>query len=220
MNVKKEELKQSFSVEIKDKHLYLVMKRMVDIIGSIIGLTLLSPFFLVIAILIKCADPKGPVFFKQKRIGKDGKSFDMYKFRSMVSNAEDLLEELLDLNEAEGKMFKIEHDPRITRIGRIIRKTSIDELPQLWNVIKGDMTLVGPRPPLPREVIDYTAYDKQRLLVTPGCTGLWQVSGRNRLTFDQMVQLDLKYIRERNLLLDLKIIVKTFKVMIKCRDGF
>lgn len=220
MNVKKVKLEQPLKLVIKEDKAYLFFKRLIDVLGSTIGLILLSPLFLVIAILIKVEDPKGPVFFKQKRIGKDEKSFELYKFRSMVFDAEDLLEELLDMNEAEGKMFKIQHDPRVTRIGRVIRKTSIDELPQLWNVIKGDMTLVGPRPPLPREVDEYTYYDKQRLLVTPGCTGLWQVSGRNRLSFDQMVQLDLRYIQERNLYLDIKIIFKTVNVMIKSRDGF
>jgi lipopolysaccharide/colanic/teichoic acid biosynthesis glycosyltransferase len=191
-----------------------------DICGALAGLICLSWLFLIVALLIKLEDPKGPVFFKQVRVGKDGKEFYMYKFRSMVTNAEELLESLLHLNEVSGAMFKMKDDPRVTKIGKFIRKTSIDELPQLWNVLKGDMSLVGPRPPLPREVAQYTEYDKQRLLVTPGCTGLWQVSGRNDLGFNEMVELDLKYIRERSILYDLKIILKTIKIMIKPNSAY
>ena len=138
----------------------------------------------------------------------------MYKFRSMVSNAEELLENLLDQNEIRGAMFKMRDDPRITRIGKFIRKTSFDELPQLWNVIRGEMSLVGPRPPLPREVAEYSNYDKLRSQVTPGCTGLWQVSGRNNLNFDEMLKLDLEYIEHRSLWLDIKVMLKTVKIMI------
>jgi exopolysaccharide biosynthesis polyprenyl glycosylphosphotransferase len=189
---------------------YLYIKRGMDILGSIIGLIIFSPLFIIVALIIKLEDPKGSVIFKQVRVGKDGKEFFMYKFRSMVHNAEELLEQLLDQNEIDGAMFKIKDDPRITKIGKFIRKTSIDELPQLWNVLKGEMSLVGPRPPLPREVKQYTPYDKQRLLVTPGCTGLWQVSGRNSLGFKEMVELDLKYISNMSLWMDIKIIIKTF----------
>lgn len=199
---------------------YLYIKRGMDILGSIIGLIIFSPLFIIIALLIKLEDPKGPVIFKQVRVGKDGKEFSMYKFRSMVHNAEELLEQLLDQNEIDGAMFKIKDDPRITKIGKFIRKTSIDELPQLWNVLKGEMSLVGPRPPLPREVKQYTPYDKQRLLVTPGCTGLWQVSGRNSLSFKEMVELDLEYIRNRSIHLDLKIILKTIFVFFGSKDAF
>ncbi|WP_460291255.1 sugar transferase [Bacillus cereus] len=152
------------------------MKRLIDIFGSLCGLIFLSPIFLIVALFIKLEDPKGPVFFKQIRVGKDEKEFGMYKFRSMVVDAEEQLNDLLQLNEVSGAMFKMKEDPRITKIGKFIRKTSIDELPQLLNVLKGEMSLVGPRPPLPREVKEYTLYDKQRLLVTPGCTGLWQVT--------------------------------------------
>lgn len=181
-------------VIVNDKKGYLIAKRIMDICGALIGFICLSWLFLIVALLIKLEDPKGPVFFKQVRVGKDGKEFYMYKFRSMVTNAEELLESLLHLNEVSGAMFKMKDDPRVTKVGKFIRKTSIDELPQLWNVLKGDMSLVGPRPPLPREVAQYTEYDKQRLLVIPGCTGLWQVSGRNDLGFNEMVELDLKYI--------------------------
>ncbi|OZV94844.1 multidrug MFS transporter [Heyndrickxia coagulans] len=189
-------------------------------IGSILGLVCFSWLFLIVAVLIKLEDPKGPVFFKQVRTGKNGKEFYMYKFRSMVMNAEEKLKDLLELNEVSGAMFKMKEDPRVTKIGRFIRKTSIDELPQLWNVLMGDMSLVGPRPPLPREVKEYTEYDLQRLLVTPGCTGLWQVSGRNSLNFSQMVELDLYYIRERSFLFDLIIIFKTFKIIISPNSAY
>nr|WP_235603631.1 sugar transferase [Parageobacillus toebii] len=207
-------------VAVNNKKGYLIAKRIMDICGALIGLICLSWLFLIVALLIKLEDPKGPVFFKQVRVGKDGKEFYMYKFRSMVTNAEELLESLLHLNEVTGAMFKMKDDPRVTKVGKFIRKTSIDELPQLWNVLKGDMSLVGPRPPLPREVAQYTEYDKQRLLVTPGCTGLWQVSGRNDLGFDEMVELDLKYIRERSLLYDIRIILKTIKIMIKPNSAY
>ena len=193
---------------------YLVAKRCMDFLGALCGLILLS-LFLIVAVLIKYEDPKGSVLFKQIRIGKDGEKFHMYKFRSMVIDAEDKLKDLLKHNEVSGAMFKMKEDPRVTRIGKIIRKTSIDELPQLLNVLKGEMSLVGPRPPLPREVKEYTAYDKQRLLVTPGCAGLWQVTERNSVGFKEMVELDLEYINKRSVFYDLKIIFKTIQIMIK-----
>jgi len=191
---------------------YLVCKRIMDIVIAIIGLILSSPVIAILWVCIKLEDPKAPAFFRQERIGLGGKPFIMYKLRSMVANAEEILPKLLHHNEVSGHMFKMKHDPRITRIGRFIRKTSLDELPQLWNVLKGDMSLVGPRPPLPREVAQYTDYHRRRLAVQPGCTGLWQVSGRNHVGFEEMVELDLKYIRERNLLMDIKIMCKTLLV--------
>ncbi|MCT1400013.1 sugar transferase [Paenibacillus sp. p3-SID867] len=203
-----------FAPDEKSKLVYLMIKRTIDIICALVGLLVLAPFFLIVAILIKLEDPKGSIFFYQTRIGKNEKPFRMYKFRSMVSNAEELLENLLDQNEIRGAMFKMRDDPRITRIGKFIRKTSFDELPQLWNVIRGEMSLVGPRPPLPREVAEYSNYDKLRLQVTPGCTGLWQVSGRNNLNFDEMLKLDLEYIEHRSLWLDIKVMLKTVKIMI------
>jgi len=206
--------------QVNSKTGYLLTKRLMDIACSFVGLIFLLPIFLLIAILIKLDDPKGPVIFKQTRVGKDEKEFSMFKFRSMCSDAEEKLKELLEHNEIEGAMFKMKDDPRITKIGKFMRKTSIDELPQLWNVLKGDMSLVGPRPPLPREVIEYTEYDKQRLLVTPGCTGLWQVSGRNNLGFDQMVQLDLIYIQEVSLINDIRILFKTFGVFFGSEDAY
>lgn len=199
---------------------YLITKRLIDIIGALVGLILLSPVFIIVALLIKSGEPRGPIFFKQMRIGKNEEQFYMYKFRSMSIDAEDKLNDLLKYNEIKGAMFKMKEDPRVTKIGRFIRKTSIDELPQLFNVIKGEMSLVGPRPPLLREVNEYTEYDKQRLLVTPGCTGLWQVSGRNNLSFSEMVELDLCYIQKRNTFYDLSIILKTIKMMVKSEGAY
>ncbi|SFI28199.1 Sugar transferase involved in LPS biosynthesis (colanic, teichoic acid) [Paenibacillus sp. UNC496MF] len=199
---------------------YLVVKRVIDIAGALFGLVFFLPLFLLVALCIKLEDPKGSVFFYQTRIGKDEKPFRMFKFRSMVSNAEERLKELLAKNEIQGAMFKMKDDPRITKVGKFIRKTSIDELPQLINVLRGDMSLVGPRPPLKREVAEYTEYDKLRLTVTGGCTGLWQVSGRNDLSFEQMVELDLKYIQNRSIAGDMKIIFKTFKLLVGAKDAF
>lgn len=196
------------------RKLYTAVKRAVDILGSLAGILFCLPLFVTIALLLKLEDHRGGAFFKQTRIGKDGKPFTMYKFRSMVSNAEEILEGLLEHNEVQGAMFKMKEDPRVTKVGRFIRKTSIDELPQLWNVLRGEMSLVGPRPPLPREVEQYTRYDRQRLQVTPGCTGLWQVSGRNSLSFQEMVELDLYYIHHRSLWLDLKLILRTVRVIV------
>lgn len=204
----------------KEAESYLVMKRIIDIFFSALGLLVLLPLFALVAILIKLEDPKGKVFFRQNRVGKNEKQFPMYKFRSMVSNAEELKEHLLAYNEVSGAMFKIKNDPRITQIGRFLRKTSIDELPQLWNVLLGHMSLVGPRPPLPEEVAQYTEYDKQRLTVTPGCTGYWQVNARNSVGFDEMVQLDLTYIHIRSTRLDLKIIVKTGLMLLGSKDAY
>ena len=199
---------------------YYIGKRIIDFSGALIGIILLSWLFLIIAIAIKVEDPKGPVFFLQKRIGKNEKEFHMFKFRSMVSDAEERLKDLLEKNETGSIMFKMKHDPRITKIGRFIRKTSLDELPQLWNVLKGEMSLVGPRPPIEREVEQYSAYDKQRLLVTPGCTGLWQVSGRSSIGFEEMVELDLQYIQKRTIGYDINIILKTVGVLFGSKDAY
>ncbi|WP_336296929.1 sugar transferase [Bacillus pretiosus] len=205
---------------INQKRSYIFMKRLIDIVGSFCGIIILLPVFIIVAICIKLEDPKGPVFFKQMRVGKDEKDFGMYKFRSMVTDAEEKLQDLLQHNEVSGAMFKMKDDPRVTKIGKFIRKTSIDELPQLINVLKGEMSLVGPRPPLLREVKTYTAYDKQRLKVIPGCTGLWQVSGRSNIGFREMVELDLYYIQYRSILFDFKIILKTVFVLFGSKDAF
>lgn len=197
----------------KESIFYSVTKRLIDIVGSLCGIILLSPLFLIVAILIKLEDPKGKVFFAQERNGRYPKTFKMYKFRSMVHNAEELLKDLMDRNEQTGPVFKINDDPRITKVGKFIRKTSIDELPQLFNVLKGDMSLVGPRPPIPHEVDQYNSYQMQRLAVKPGLTCIWQVSGRNNIGFDEWVEMDIEYIKTRNLWLDIKLIFKTVGVL-------
>ena len=198
---------------VKESIFYSVTKRLIDIVCSLCGIILLSPLFLIVAILIKLEDPKGKIFFAQERNGKYPKTFKMYKFRSMVHNAEELLKDLMDKNEQTGPVFKMNDDPRITKVGKFIRKTSIDELPQLFNVLKGDMSLVGPRPPIPHEVEQYNSYQMQRLAVKPGLTCIWQVSGRNNIGFDEWVEMDIEYIKTRNLWLDIKLIFKTVGVL-------
>lgn len=213
-NLELKELAQENVIVPNENKVYLFLKRLIDIVGSGLGILILMPVFLIIGILIKLEDPKGSIFFSQKRNGLNGKEFNMYKFRSMVHNAEDLLESLMSKNEMDGPVFKIKDDPRITKIGKFIRKTSLDELPQLFNVLKGDMSLVGPRPPIPREVIQYNTYQFQRLSVKPGITCYWQISGRNNIDFDEWVELDLKYIKERNLFKDIYIILMTLPVLL------
>ncbi|MEE6664499.1 sugar transferase [Limosilactobacillus fermentum] len=202
------------------QYFYRGIKRLFDVVASSIGVVVISPVLLIIAICIKVDDPHGPVIYTQTRVGKDGHEFKIIKFRSMVSNADELLAKLQDQNEVDGAMFKMKDDPRITRVGRVIRKYSLDELPQLINVVTGSMSIVGPRPPLVSEVEQYTEYDKQRLLVTPGATGMWQVGGRNDVDFDEMVRLDLTYIQNRSVWLDLKIMLETVKVMIKPNGAY
>ena len=197
----------------RESKLYLFIKRSIDRICSLAGIIVLSPVFLIVAVLIKIEDPKGSIFFCQERNGQHPNTFKMYKFRSMVNNAEELLKDLQHKNEQTGPAFKMADDPRITKVGKFIRKTSLDELPQLFNILKGDMSLVGPRPPIPREVREYNSYQMQRLLVKPGLTCIWQVSGRNNIGFDEWVDMDLEYIKTRNLLLDIKLILKTVKVL-------
>lgn len=191
---------------------YKICKRIIDIIGAGLGLILLSPIIAIVACAVKFTS-KGPVFFSQKRVGKNGELFEMYKFRSMVVNAEELKENLEEQNEMSGPMFKIKDDPRITKVGKFIRKTSIDELPQLWNVLKGDMSLVGPRPSLPKEVEQFDNWMFKRLSVSPGLTCYWQVSGRNNIDFEDWMKLDCRYVDERNLWIDIKLIFKTVGVL-------
>lgn len=194
---------------------YLVCKRAFDIAASFCALVVLSPVFLIIYLIIYLDDPHGNPIFSQIRIGKNGKAFRFYKFRSMVVNAEDLLAGLQNQNEMSGPAFKMKNDPRVTKVGRFIRKTSLDELPQLWNVLKGDMSLVGPRPPLPNEVEQYTEEQKKRLSVTPGLTCYWQVQpSRNDLDFGEWFELDMKYLRERSMKTDIKIIFQTILVVL------
>nr|WP_251315642.1 sugar transferase [Floricoccus penangensis] len=204
--------------DLNSKKFFKFVKRVADIGISSIGLLISSPVIAITAIAMKIEEPQGPVFFSQTRIGKNEKEFTMYKVRSMCVDAEKKLHSLLEQNELQGAMFKMKEDPRVTKVGKFIRKTSIDELPQLLNVLKGDMSIVGPRPPLPREVAKYTKYDKQRLLVKPGCTGLWQVNERNSTGFDGMLRRDLEYIDTMSVSTDTKIILKTFKVILLPND--
>lgn len=196
----------------KSYAVYNFLKRTIDIIGSTIGLLVLSPILIIVAVLIKL-ESKGPIIFSQDRVTKNKNTFKMYKFRSMVQNAEDLKKNLEAKNEMSGPMFKIKEDPRVTRVGKFIRKTSIDELPQLINVLKGDMSLVGPRPSLPKEVEDFEDWMLERLEVKPGLTCIWQVSGRNNIDFEDWMKLDIKYVRERSTTLDIKLIIKTVFVL-------
>lgn len=189
---------------------YWALRRMQDIVLSLGALLVLWPLMLLVALIIVIDSPGAGPIFAQDRVGRDGKVFRFYKFRSMVPDAEEKLEALLQNNEMDGPAFKMKEDPRITRVGRFLRKSSIDELPQLWNVLKGDMSIVGPRPPLPREVEQYDDYQKQRLYVTPGLTCYWQIQPhRNEMEFDEWIELDLKYIRERSFCNDWKIIFAT-----------
>lgn len=190
---------------------YWLVRRTQDILLSLIGMLTLWPLMLIVALVIVIDDPGASPIFVQTRVGRDGKEFQFYKFRSMYADAEKRLPELLPHNEMTGPAFKMKNDPRVTRVGRFIRMTSIDELPQLWNVLRGDMSIVGPRPCLPREVAQYDDYARQRLLVQPGLTCFWQIQPhRNRLNFDEWVELDVQYINQRSFLTDWKIILATF----------
>lgn len=192
---------------------YWVGRRIQDVFFSALALLILWPILLIIALAIVIDDPSAGPIFSQMRVGRDGKLFKFYKFRSMCPNAEEKLNELLDQNEMDGPVFKIKKDPRITRVGAFIRKTSLDELPQLWNILKGDMSIVGPRPALPREVEQYGDYERQRLYVTPGLSCYWQIAPhRNDLSFAEWMELDIRYVQERSFLVDWKIIFKTFNV--------
>lgn len=203
----------------KKSSFYELTKRLIDIVCSLVAIIVLIPLFIAIAIIIKLTS-RGPIFFSQRRVGKDGVEFNMYKFRSMVINAEELKETLVAQNEMSGPMFKMRNDPRVTKVGRIIRKTSIDELPQLWNVLKGDMSLVGPRPSLPKEVAQFQSWMYKRLNVKPGLTCYWQVSGRNNIDFEDWMMLDIKYIEQRNLFVDIKLIFKTILVLFGDRNAY
>lgn len=210
LDVNLEELQVEIIIE--KSQIYYVVKRLIDIISSILGLILLSPVLLIVGILIRL-ESKGPVIFRQKRVGKDGRLFKLYKLRSMVVDAEEIKKSLLRQNEMSGPMFKMKNDPRVTKVGSFIRKTSIDELPQLLNVLKGEMSLVGPRPSLPKEVAKFEAWMNERLQVKPGLTCYWQTSGRSNIDFEDWMKLDIKYVRDRNFLLDIKLIIKTVFVL-------
>lgn len=221
---KAEENRQKFSViegkaTPKDNTVYFLVKRVFDIVASVLALIVLSPVFLITAIAIKLEDG-GPVIFAQDRTGWKGKTFRMYKFRSMCVGAEKYHEKLLERNELDGPAFKMKHDPRITKVGRFIRRTSIDELPQLVNIIKGDMSVVGPRPLVVREAEQCLPWQKHRLEMKPGLTCYWQCSGRSDIPFEEWMELDLKYIREAGIGTDLKIIWKTVGVVIRGNGAY
>ena len=201
-------------MEVANKPVYEFLKRTMDIVCSGLAILVLSPVLLVIALAVR--SDGGPAFYSQVRVGKNGKTFRIYKFRSMCINADspEMLAKLKAFNEMDGPAFKMKNDPRITKVGRFIRRTSLDELPQLFNIFLGDMSIVGPRPPLVSEVEQYTEYQRQRLLVKQGLTCYWQCSGRNNINFDEWVELDLKYIRERSLWTDIKIIFKTIPAVL------
>ena len=199
--------------------LYRFCKRFGDIVLSLIGLIVLSPLFLIVAIIIKLEDG-GAVFYIQERNGINGKVFRMYKFRSMCVNAEAIHKDLLNQNELDGPAFKMKNDPRVTKVGKFIRKTSIDELPQLINIVKGDMSIVGPRPLPTYETAQCNAYQNQRLLVKPGLTCYWQCCGRNNISFDEWIEMDLRYIREAGIWTDTKLILKTFGAVIRSEGAY
>jgi lipopolysaccharide/colanic/teichoic acid biosynthesis glycosyltransferase len=194
-----------------------VGKRLLDIAGSVIALLLTSPLLLLAAILIKL-ESRGPVVYNSLRIGRGARPFTFYKLRSMVDGAEQHRHTLSHLNESDGPVFKMARDPRVTRIGRLLRVTSVDEIPQLWNVLKGEMSLVGPRPPIAEEVVQYEPWQLRRLDVLPGITCLWQISGRSRIGFQEWMRLDLEYIKHRSFWLDLKILIRTIPAVLS-REG-
>lgn len=218
MNSEREFLSSSKLV-LQNSTYYFVIKRLMDVVFSAIALIVLSPIMLIVAVAIKLEDIKGPILFSQERVGYLGKKFKMYKFRSMYVDAEERLHEIQHLNEQTGPVFKMKDDPRITKVGKFIRKTSLDELPQLINILKGEMSIVGPRPALLREVVQYNDYQKQRLLVKPGLTCIWQVSGRNNIGFDEWVELDLEYIENQSLGLDIKLILQTIPALLGDRNA-
>ena len=200
---------------LRSHRCYWVLRRAQDIVFSLLALILLAPLALLISLAIVLDSPGDGAIFRQRRVGRDGKLFWLYKFRTMCPDAEEQLNELLSQNQMDGPVFKIKGDPRITRVGRFLRKTSLDELPQLLNVLQGDMSIVGPRPALPREVELYSDYQRQRLYVTPGLSCYWQIAPhRNEMIFDEWVALDLKYIQERSFWVDWKIIFLTVRAML------
>lgn len=201
---------------LRTKRLYWMGRRAQDVFFSLLALIVLAVPMAIVALVIWADSPGASPIFSQDRVGRDGKIFKFYKFRSMIPNAEARLKDVLAQNEMDGPVFKMKNDPRITRVGRFIRRTSIDELPQLINILKGDMSIVGPRPALPREVAQYTDYERQRLYVTPGLTCYWQIQpNRNELTFDEWMELDLKYIQDRNFWLDWKLIFQTIWAVVR-----
>ncbi|MCX0404023.1 sugar transferase [Clostridium perfringens] len=208
-------VKEKYGINREDSKIYLILKRMFDFISSLIGLIIFLPILIIIAVAIKL-DSKGPIVFGHIRIGKNGQEIKVYKFRSMVQNAQEVFNNFTPEQKAEfNKNFKLENDPRITRVGSFLRKTSLDELPQLWNIIKGDMSVVGPRPIVKKEIIKYGDSFGKVFSVKPGLTGYWQANGRSDTTYDERVDMDLYYVDNRSLGLDFKILIQTFVSVIK-----
>jgi exopolysaccharide biosynthesis polyprenyl glycosylphosphotransferase len=206
-------------IQKKESSIYFGIKRLADVVLSLIAIIILSPFFLLTALVIKL-ESKGNVIYTQRRTGKSGKEFKMLKFRSMYQDAELLKYELLDKNEMDGPVFKIADDPRITKVGKFIRKTSIDELPQLFNIIRGEMSIVGPRPLAVYETQDFNQHENLRHLVKPGLTCFWQISGRNDISFEQWIALDLEYLQKMSVWTDIKIIFRTIIVVITGKGAY
>ncbi len=206
----------NLSINVKEeKIVYKILKRTVDIIGSLLGLIILSPIFFILSIVVK-ADSPGPIFFAHKRLGYNGNLIRIYKFRTMVINAEELLNNLSPEQKEEfAKNFKLESDPRITKVGNFLRKSSLDELPQLLNILKGELSIVGPRPIVEKELKNYGIYGEKLLSVKPGLTGNWQANGRSDTTYEERVEMDMQYIDNRSIFMDIKIIFKTFSAVIK-----
>ena len=203
----------------RESSIYLVVKRVVDLVVASLLLVLFLPVIPVVALLIKLDSP-GPILYRQKRIGKNGKEFNFYKFRSMVMGAEKVVGALRPLSGVDGPVFKLKEDPRVTGVGRFLRRSSLDELPQLINVLKGEMSIVGPRPNLPSEVSHYLPWQRRRLDVTPGITCLWQIAGRSHIGFQEWMRLDLEYIRTRSLATDLQIMAKTIPAVIARKGAY
>jgi len=203
----------------EESRLYPLAKRALDLALSAVGLVLFGPLLIYLAIMVKL-ESAGPVFFRQRRVGKGGRLFTCLKIRSMVVNAEELKDSYEHLNESDGAAFKIRDDPRVTRVGKFVRRSSLDEFPQLWNVLRGEMSMVGPRPQIPEEVAQYTPEQRERLLVKPGITCLWQISGRNDLDFDAWMELDREYIHRRSLMLDISILLRTLPAVIARKGAY
>ncbi len=209
----------SGSLTVEKKRTFDIFKRVTDIVVAVLILLLVLPVMPVIVLLIKLDSP-GPVLFRQKRVGKDGREFDFFKFRSMRLGAENVIASLRPLSGVDGPVFKLKEDPRVTGTGRFLRRSSLDELPQLLNVLKGDMSIVGPRPNLPSEVSQYLPWQRRRLDVTPGITCYWQIAGRSHIGFQEWMRLDLEYIRSRSLVTDIKIMLKTIPAVIARKGAY
>jgi len=204
---------------VRETAVYRVFKRAFDLMVAAAALILLVPIIPLIAVMIKLDTP-GPVFYRQQRVGRRGRVFDFYKFRSMFADADERKKEVEALNEQDGPVFKVRSDPRVTDVGRFLRRSSLDEIPQIFNVVRGEMSIVGPRPPLPSEVLRYQPWHRRRLEVTPGITCLWQISGRSHLSFNEWMRLDMEYIRQRSLRTDMLILLKTIPAVIARKGAY